>query len=151
MIGEHRWAFSFIGSTILIFAIHFSQPLRRLFSHRYAVFFGSISFPVYLIHSFVMRSVLVWVIYGIVPQGPVVVRLVLNSIAFLGYLGLVIWLSLLWKENVDVWCASFAQGVEDIVLGNQSMMETLSSFRIGITSKEGDIELESGLTSVLKG
>ena len=79
------------------------------------------------------------------------VRLVLNSIAFLGYLGLVTWLSVLWRDNIDVLCASFAQGIEDIVLGKQSMRETLSRFRIGMSSKEGDIELESGLKSVLKG
>jgi len=79
------------------------------------------------------------------------VRLVLNSIAFLGYLGLVTWLSVLWRDNIDVLCASFAQDIEDIVLGEQSMRETLSRFRIGMSSKEGDIELERGLKSVLKG
>lgn len=81
------------------------------------------------------------------------VRFVLNSIAFLGYLGLVTWLSVLWRDNIDVLCGSCAQRVEDIVLGKQTMMETLSSFRIRMTSKEADIdsELESGLGSVLKG
>jgi hypothetical protein len=98
-----------------------------------------------------MRSVLVWVIYGIIPQEPITIRYLLNSVAFLGYLGLVTWLSILWRDNIDSRCSSVAQEVEHILLGKKTMMETLSSVRIGMTMKEGDIELGSGWKTVLQG
>src|SRR5271155_1673306 len=65
---HYRWAYTQIGAIFLIFAIHFSPLLRRIYSIRPAVFFGSISFAVYLTHSFLMRSVLVWVVHGVLPQ-----------------------------------------------------------------------------------
>src|SRR5579859_6592629 len=115
IVGEHRWAFSVIGSAILIFAIHFSTALRRKFSHPYAVFFGSISFPVYLIHSFLMRSVLVWVVHGMIPKGPLLLRYLLNTAAFLGYLGMVTWLSVLWRDRIDSACIWITQWVEEVM------------------------------------
>jgi peptidoglycan/LPS O-acetylase OafA/YrhL len=123
--GEHRWAFSLIGAILLIYAIHYSPALRKIFSWRYAVFFGSISFPVYLIHSFVMRSLLVWVVYGMIPESPVVVRYTLNWIAFLAYFALIIYLSVEWNRVIDSRCGKFTAWLEDIMVGKKSVLGTL--------------------------
>jgi peptidoglycan/LPS O-acetylase OafA/YrhL len=113
----------------LIFAIHFSPSLRRIFSHPYAVFFGSISFPVYLIHAFLMRSVLVWVIYGMVPEGPLFLRYFLNAAAFVGYLGMVTWLSVLWRDRIDSACVLITQWVEEVVVGKKTIIGSISGLR----------------------
>lgn len=142
ILGELRWAFSFIGSAILIFAIHFSPSLRRIFSHPYAVFFGSISFPVYLIHSFLMRSVLVWVFYGIIPAGPPLIRYLLNTAAFLGYLGLVTWLSVLWRDRVDSACVLITQWVEQVMVGKRTVLGDLRNRGAGMMNGYGNGSLE---------
>ena len=143
IVGEHRWAFSLIGSAILIYAIHFSAALRRLFSHPYAVFFGSISFPVYLIHSFLMRSVLVWVVYGIIPEEAKAVRFLLQTAAFLGYLGLVTWLSVIWRNSIDSFCVSITQWIEEVMVGKKTIIDLSSSaFRDRETTKGCKKELE---------
>ena len=152
--GELRWAYSFIGSAILIFAIHFSPSLRRIFSHPYAVFFGSISFPVYLIHSFVMRSVLVWVIYGIIPAGPPVIRYLLNTAAFLGYLGLVTWLSVLWRDKIDSACVSITQWVEKVMVGKTTVLGGLRNSGTRMMNQyhgNGSLEREVMEMNVAKG
>src|SRR6202035_5572729 len=74
LIVDLKWAFPLLSTLILLLSIHFSSTLRRVLSHRWFVFLGSISFPMYLIHSFMMRSVLVWVIYGLIPESGGIVR-----------------------------------------------------------------------------
>jgi peptidoglycan/LPS O-acetylase OafA/YrhL len=137
-LGEFWWAFPWASATLLIFSIHFSPFLRRLFSHPFAVFLGSISFPLYLIHSILMRSVLVWVIYGIIPESDgIVARLsdfegtrppisLLWSFVvvctFASWLALVIYLSKLWRDKLDGQFVKLSSWMEDLMLGKVHLL-----------------------------
>jgi len=126
-------------------------------SHPYAVFFGSISFPVYLIHAFLMRSVLVWVIYGMIPEGPLLVRYLLNAAAFLGYLGMVTWLSVLWRDRIDSACVLITQWVEEVMVGKKTILGSISGLTgRGVEMKgngvaHGSLEKEVMEMGVVKG
>lgn len=124
--GELRWAYSYVGGLLLILSIHFTPRLRQVLSFRYAVFYGSISFPVYLIHSFLMRTVLVWVVYGLIPESPWLIRAVLNTIAFVVWMTLLTYLSVLWRDKVDVSTGVFTQWVEDIMVGKKTILGSIA-------------------------
>jgi peptidoglycan/LPS O-acetylase OafA/YrhL len=123
MIGEQRWVWATLGAIFLIFSIHFSPRLRRIFSYHHAVFFGSISFPVYLIHSFFMRTVLVWIIHGFIPQTLGFMTYVYNAIGMIVWMALLIRVSMFWRDRIDGWCAVFTEWIEDVMLGKKSLME----------------------------
>src|SRR5438552_9182706 len=52
----------------LIFSILFSATLQRFLSHRYFVFLGNISFPLYLIHGTFIRIPLQWAVIWMLPR-----------------------------------------------------------------------------------
>lgn len=129
---------------MLIFALHFSATLRLVFSHPYVVFLGSISFPFYLIHSMLIRSILVWVIYGFIPDsGGLVARpsddnesLVPKSsfwtfitvLVFPTWLAMVIYLSTLWRDHLDGYFVKFSQFIEEILVGKKTLFESTGTF-----------------------
>jgi peptidoglycan/LPS O-acetylase OafA/YrhL len=53
-----------VGAQIFCFSVFFSPPMRRALSHPFLLYLGTISFPLYLIHGPLMRSVLAWMAYG---------------------------------------------------------------------------------------
>jgi len=71
-----------------------------------------------------MRSVLVWVVFGILPPAPqgagwylwAIVRLV----TFLSWFAMVTYLSMLWRDRVDVISMHAAQWSEEYMLGKTS-------------------------------
>ena len=87
-----------------------------------------------------MRSVLVWIIYGLIPDsGGIVRRLsdygytsdgdtefvegksvfwsLVTLVAMAGWFGLLTFLSVLWKDRLDGYFLRFAQWGEEIMLG----------------------------------
>jgi len=91
-----------------------------------------------------MRSVLVWIVHGLIPQSEEGWRRISNQhettlesagyafpiglsfsfltasatvIAFVLWLGLVMYLSKLWRDHIDGYCARFTQWIEDVMLG----------------------------------
>lgn len=52
-----------IGAQVLTLAIVLSPHLRRALSHRWLLWLGKISFPLYLLHGSLMRSVLAWMLF----------------------------------------------------------------------------------------
>ncbi|KAI4205490.1 MAG: hypothetical protein LQ346_001444 [Caloplaca aetnensis] len=53
-----------IGAQILTSSIVMSPHLRRLLSHRWLLWLGKISFPLYLLHGSFMRSILAWLLFS---------------------------------------------------------------------------------------
>lgn len=53
-----------IGAQLLAFAILFSPQLKGLLSHPAFLWLGKVSFPIYLLHGPLMRSVLAWMLFA---------------------------------------------------------------------------------------
>ena len=94
----------------------------------------------YLIHSFLMRSVLVWVIYGLIPDSGGIVRRLSDygseteidsekSIfwSFITVVAMGLWfclltvLSVLWKDKLDGYFMRFSQWGEEIMLEGKGL------------------------------
>jgi hypothetical protein len=149
--GEYTWAMPLVGSWLFIFAIHFSPTLRHFLSYPSFVFLGSISFGMYLIHGFLMRSTLVWIIYGFLPETEGWVRRVgghgqlsehrfrlvwdiLNSIIFILWMFPLVYLSKLWRDRVDPFCIKFAQWGEQVLLGKREFSKTVTAIGYNVVS-----------------
>jgi len=52
------------GAVLLILAILISPPLRRLLSTKPLRWLGKVSFPIYLLHGIVLRTVLAWSVFA---------------------------------------------------------------------------------------
>ncbi|EEH45253.1 uncharacterized protein PADG_01403 [Paracoccidioides brasiliensis Pb18] len=53
-----------LGCTTLMAGIFFSRNARRVLTHPVFNFFGRCSFPVYLLHNTLIRTLLCWMVYG---------------------------------------------------------------------------------------
>ena len=53
-----------VGATTLMVGIFFSRSARHVLSLPQLNFLGRVSFPVYLLHNTLIRSVLTWMVYG---------------------------------------------------------------------------------------
>lgn len=53
-----------IGSLLLCFTVVMSPHLRRILSHKFFLWLGKISFPLYLLHGSFMRSILSWLLFA---------------------------------------------------------------------------------------
>lgn len=53
-----------VGITIFIYGVFFSRNARRVLTSPVFNFLGRVSFPVYLMHAMLMRTVLSWMVYG---------------------------------------------------------------------------------------
>ncbi|KKZ59979.1 hypothetical protein EMCG_00821 [[Emmonsia] crescens] len=53
-----------VGTTTLMIGIFFSRNARRVLTHPVFNFLGRVSFPVYLLHNTLMRTILVWMAYA---------------------------------------------------------------------------------------
>lgn len=61
--GEiNRYVIS-VGTAFIAFGAFFSRDARRVLSHPVMNFLGRISFPIYLIHNTLIRTILSWLIY----------------------------------------------------------------------------------------
>ena len=110
----------FVGASLLILSIHFSHFLRKGFSHRPLLFLGSISFPLYLLHGVMMRTVLSWIIYGLLPhqwlktnEDEQFVRNV-QGLVFILWMGLLIFVATIWRDLVDRGSVNFARWISDV-------------------------------------
>lgn len=88
-----------------------------------------------------MRSVLVWVIHGIIPKGPLLLRYLLNTAAFLGYFATVTWLSVLWRDRIDSACVLITQWVEEVMVGKRTVLGSLA----GLSNRGGTTTNGNGL------
>lgn len=61
--GEiNRYVVSF-GTTLFVFGLFFSREARQLLTSPLMNFLGRISFPIYLLHDTLIRTILSWLIY----------------------------------------------------------------------------------------
>src|SRR5271169_3806950 len=117
-LGECKWAYTFFAAVLIIFSIQFSPILNRILSNRVLVFYGGISFPLYLIHGFMMRSLLSWVVFGLLDQTSAM-RIVFNPIAFALWISLVTYMAAKWRDLVGGKTMEFALWLEGVTLGEK--------------------------------
>lgn len=106
-----------IGLELISMGILLSPFMQRVLSSRYLLFLGRMSFAVYLLHGSLMKTTLVWMLYGIqtpVDQQNMSGEIVITRLTYPGNLGLIAWqlvwipmlygIANLWMIHVDPWC-----------------------------------------------
>ncbi|KAG8162601.1 hypothetical protein KVR01_008366 [Diaporthe batatas] len=117
-----------IGLELISLGVLLSPPLQRLLSGRYLLFLGRMSFAVYLLHGPLMKTTLVWMLYGV--QAPPdhendKGEMEITRLKFPGDLALILWqfiwlpmlyfIANLWTAHVDPWCERMTNRLVDYV------------------------------------
>ncbi|KAI9737035.1 MAG: hypothetical protein M1834_000625 [Cirrosporium novae-zelandiae] len=63
--GDQGRFWSGIGAQLLCLAVLFSPTLKRLLTHPFLMWLGASSFPIYLLHGPLVRSLLAWMTFGV--------------------------------------------------------------------------------------
>jgi peptidoglycan/LPS O-acetylase OafA/YrhL len=108
-----------VGLVFVSLGIHFSTLAKTILSSKYLLWFGKNSFAVYLIHGSLLRSVMVWMYFGIHTPADIIIESggiepgpplkICGSVRF--WFWMPIWLAIvyslasLWTKYVDPWCA----------------------------------------------
>lgn len=124
-----RW--TAIGVDFAIFGIWLSPTIKEFLSNRVLMYMGRNSFAVYLTHGTLLRTVLVWFLYGISGQPWHTTKNDKGEVqqpeplkrrgphAFI--IGIPVWMCIVyvvahyWTVYVDSWCARMTQKLEDLV------------------------------------
>lgn len=108
-----------LGLELITLSILLSPSiLQKALASKYLLFFGRMSFAVYLLHGPLLRTTLVWMLYGVhtLPdhEDPALGLMVPTRLKFPGDLALIAWqlvwlpmlygLANLWTVYVDPWC-----------------------------------------------
>ena len=118
-----------IGGALILLGCLYSPHAKAGLSHPYLVWMGKVSFSVFLIHSFLIKSLLGWMLYwnsvaptmedddgaqftGYLPhvRGP---RLILSLMVFFAVLYPMAWA---WFTYVETFCSKAVQWIEDRML-----------------------------------
>lgn len=117
-----------IGLEMMTLGIALSPLLQRMLSSRYLLFLGRMSFAVYLLHGPLIKTTLVWMLYGVktLPDhedenG----NMVMTRLIYPGHKTLLAWqivwlpmlygLANLWMAYVDPWCDRMTNKLIDAV------------------------------------
>ncbi|ESZ89506.1 hypothetical protein SBOR_10109 [Sclerotinia borealis F-4128] len=120
--------YSGLGLDLIALGIHFSPSCKDFLSHRYLLWFGKNSFAVYLIHGTLLRTLLIWMLYGVsMPtetvneEGEMVKGVLRMGGRVRWYTMMLIWFVILyglanaWTKWVDPWCGRVTQRWERYV------------------------------------
>ncbi|TVY44706.1 hypothetical protein LOCC1_G004622 [Lachnellula occidentalis] len=113
--------YSGIGLQFVTLGIHFSPSAKTVLSNKYLLWFGKNSFAVYLLHGTLLRTVLVWLYYGMHVPADVMVedKLERGILPLCGRVRFWFWLPIwfvilyslanLWTKYIDAWCAKVTE------------------------------------------
>ena len=135
-IGTEYWRFwPSIGAQLITVAVLMSPLLQKFLSHPALTWLGSLSFPIYLLHGPLIRSVLSWMLFGWrnpiyyytknfdgsvastwqrIPFPDNWVFCIALPVFFLVLLAL----SHHWTMFVEPWCAALTKRMEEIMYGD---------------------------------
>ena len=118
-----------LGSNVLTLGVMFNDTAKKLLSQRLFLFLGKNSFPIYLLHAPLIRTVLTWVLFGFSKRPdngrddkghqmwgwlPVASTWVILIAVPLFYVFLYR-VANLWSNYVDPFCGKVTQWFEDLV------------------------------------
>jgi peptidoglycan/LPS O-acetylase OafA/YrhL len=114
-----------LGAQMFCFSVFFSPDLRRLFSQPSLTWLGSISFPLYLLHGTLMRTLLAWMAFG--PQWLVGAELVDDKIPLPGaftmitvmpvFIAVTLAVSALWQSKVEPYFGKATSLLQEFATG----------------------------------
>lgn len=106
-----------IGLELITLGTLLSPTLQRLLSNRYLLFLGRMSFAVYLLHGTLLKTMLVWMVYGmetLPDHEDANGNMVMTRLRCPGPVSLIAWsivwlpilygIANLWTMYVDPWC-----------------------------------------------
>lgn len=125
-----------IGVQLLTLGVILSPTLQRFLSHRYFTWLGAVSFPIYLIHGPLMRSMLVWLLFGFRKPMYLYTKHLDGSVAdmwevipmptaWMYVLALPVFFTALfvishgWNLFIEPWCAWLTNRAEEVMCGDQ--------------------------------
>ncbi|KAL8868760.1 MAG: hypothetical protein Q9174_004772, partial [Haloplaca sp. 1 TL-2023] len=127
-----------LGADIIALGVMFNTTAKKLLSLRFLCWMGKLSWPVYLIHAPLIRTILTWVLFGAsvrpqqgkdengnqLPPGwlPIANRWVVLFAIPLFYVFLYRAAGL-WSSYVDPWCTNVTQRFEDMVFRDDAKAE----------------------------
>ncbi|KAI9893849.1 MAG: hypothetical protein M1814_005402 [Vezdaea aestivalis] len=133
------WRFwSAIGTHILVVGIAFSKHTQTVLGHPILTWLGEISYAVYLLHGPLIRSFLVWMLFGLrvkppasMPDESGPVRTVLEppgkfhmACALAVFFAVLVLVSKVWTLYIESWCAKATGWVEEkAFLSKQEVMD----------------------------
>jgi peptidoglycan/LPS O-acetylase OafA/YrhL len=120
-----------IGTTMILLGIIFSDRAKRFLSCRLLYWMGKQSFPVYLLHAVLIRSILTWLMFGFMdplqragedsnhrpyPPGPYPIAPVAARCFIIPlFVVILYYFAHLWNKYVETWCAWTMKRLEEIV------------------------------------
>ena len=138
--AEVQRFFPSLGAQLLILTSVLSPHMRRMLSHRYFIWLGKISFPLYLLHGSIMRTVLAWLLFSRselaeMPERAGEQTYILLKYPIPGYtmffvslpVFFVILFSLthLWSQKVEPYFGIITKNAENIMFGKEERPSAL--------------------------
>ncbi|KAL8642332.1 MAG: hypothetical protein Q9228_000954 [Teloschistes exilis] len=125
-----------LGAQLFVFTIVMSPHLRRFLSHRWFLWLGKISFPLYLLHGSFMRSVLAWLLFSrqqiteIEEEGQKHMRYPLPGVPTFVFVMPVFFVILFtathfWAVKVEPYFGVMTKTAEDIMFGKSERSSAL--------------------------
>ncbi|KAI4187823.1 MAG: hypothetical protein LQ346_005426 [Caloplaca aetnensis] len=127
-----------MGADIVATGVMFNTTAKKILSHRFLCWMGKLSWPVYLLHAPLIRTVLTWVLFGAsvrpqqgkdtngnqLPPGwlPIANTWVVVFALPLFYVFLYR-VAGLWASYVDPWCTNVTQRFEELVFRDDAKSE----------------------------
>lgn len=125
-----------VGTSLMLIGILYLPPLQASLSHPFLVWMGKVSFSIFLIHSFLVRSVFCWMLYGYsvpvetigedgtvhvgrLPPAKGINLFIICCIFF----PLLYSMGHLWTAHVESRCTELAQWLEDRTAGKDTQLD----------------------------
>ena len=136
---EYSRYYSGFGINVLALGIVFNNTAKRILSHSFFCWMGKLSFPIYLLHAPLIRTVLTWVLFGAsvrpdlgkdangnqLPPGwlPIANRWVC-VVAFPLFYVFLYRVANLWAMHVDPFCGRITNWFEELVFRDDAKSPT---------------------------
>jgi hypothetical protein len=108
------------------------------------MFLASISLPMYLLHATLIKTLLVWMLYGLLPQSvtesvkqigehgeevivlvthnPSAIWLIVKVLVWIVWICILVALSVLWRNHIDFMCVRSAKHLEKVMMGERNAL-----------------------------